>query len=833
MLMVLLLAGDKCQGASDQTSRLESQGWQYEQEIAITGVARVFPDAVWNERVGNWTRRRRPRSKRCCRQAVRSIMKKRIGVLLCRTGLVAILLVWSGGVHQAGWYWGLLGIPVLEGGLPLLLLWCPGLAHRRSYWYVVGGMQRLYVGLVWLLGGQGWLGYAREGLPSQGPSVVQPMLVLAGLKIADEAQGEGWQEEDGTWHVELRGTFIIRYKPGDEFEKRVFLHFLRQIRSSYSKSERPFIRQTWLAEWFGVRQELVSRWEKYVREGGLLKLRGEAERWVLTPEVVQAILDIWVPNFWLSATQVRERLVATGQIGCPEELSEGNIHRVAQESGFAAVRQGLRQMFQFKATGPQWQEEVLIQRLFEVNQNLIERLQAGAGLTPQLTLEMESLKQGLGVAASSLQKPLPLAYQMQRTLFGQWQDLDDGQVRCPYCGSTQVTRKENKPRIKKYRHPQSGQWQEVEGYCYFCRNTACPQGTFTDYPDGVRLYSNWPIETMLWGVMVYMQMRTTYRRAAQAVGVSHVTLWRWAMVVGQQSLPIATLFGVVRSSGVIGVDEKWVLVPKNDKPAGKRQRWMYVYLAVDVHTYDLLHIDIFPYNNKLAARAFLQALKAKGYQPQVIITDMNQDYADPIAQVFPQAKHHECVFHALQWAQRLIKDVYGNDYAQTHPQAAALKQRIYKIFAAKSRKTVNKRYLEVMALKPSYVAHMSEAQRIFDFLERHYPKLVNAIEDPLTPLTNNAVELVIRRFDQHYQNMTGFDSIETARIYLNLFELSYRFTPFAKDNRPVQGRKLDIRGKCPLELAGYDISQFPLAQIMRSQILGWPPDISQQLVPNT
>ena len=68
-----------------------------------------------------------------------------------------------------------------------------------------------------------------------------------------------------------------------------------------------------------------------------------------------------------------------------------------------------------------------------------------------------------------------------------------------------------------------------------------------------------------------------------------------------------------------------------------------------------------------------------------------------------------------------------------------------------------------MALKEEYVTQMPEAQRIFDFLERHYPKLVNAVENPLIPLTNNTVELVIRRFDQHYQNMCGFDSIETAR----------------------------------------------------------------------
>ena len=130
------------------------------------------------------------------------------------------------------------------------------------------------------------------------------------------------------------------------------------------------------------------------------------------------------------------------------------------------------------------------------------------------------------------------------------------------------------------------------------------------------------------------------------------------------------------------------------------------------------------------------------------------------------------------------------------------------------------------------MAHKPEAQRIFGFLERHYPKLVNAVENPLIPLTNNTVELVIRGFDQHYQNMCGFDSIETARKYLHLFELTYRFTPFAKDNRPVKGRELDIRGKCPLELAGYDISHIPIAQILRGQLLGWSPETLQELVPN-
>ena len=256
------------------------------------------------------------------------------------------------------------------------------------------------------------------------------------------------------------------------------------------------------------------------------------------------------------------------------------------------VRRLLRQMFKFTADGPQWRDKVLLDRLFELNEDLMARLEAGEGLMPQLTLEAEALKEAVGAPITPLKKPLPLAYRLQRALFGQWEEIENGQVLCPHCGSSLVAGKESSSRTRKYRHPETGEWCQVEGHRHYCLNPSCPFKTFTDYPEGVRLYSEWTVDTVLWGVMVYMHLRTTYRRAADVVGVSHVTLWRWAMTVGEQALPIATLFGVVRCSGVIGFDEKWVLVPKNDKSAGKRKRWMYTYLAVDVFTYDLLHISV-------------------------------------------------------------------------------------------------------------------------------------------------------------------------------------------------------------------------------------------------
>ena len=38
------------------------------------------------------------------------------------------------------------------------------------------------------------------------------------------------------------------------------------------------------------------------------------------------------------------------------------------------------------------------------------------------------------------------------------------------------------------------------------------------------------------------------------------------------------------------------------------------------------------------------------------------------------------------------------------------------------------------------------------------------------------------RQDQHYQGMCGLDSFESAQVYLRLFELVYRLTPFMDDN---------------------------------------------------
>ena len=41
-----------------------------------------------------------------------------------------------------------------------------------------------------------------------------------------------------------------------------------------------------------------------------------------------------------------------------------------------------------------------------------------------------------------------------------------------------------------------------------------------------------------------------------------------------------------------------------------------------------------------------------------------------------------------------------------------------------------------------------------------------------------------------------------------------------------------LGGKCPLELAGYEVHELPIAQICRGHLLGWPTEVWKETVLN-
>jgi transposase-like protein len=608
----------------------------------------------------------------------------------------------------------------------------------------------------------------------------------------------------------------------------LFLRLLEvpgQVRASRRTRDgrRPFVRQQYLARVFRIPQPDISREERYWLEGDWPNLLSLKSTEILTGELRARIVAVFVTFPWWGMKQVYQYLREQGVA-----VTERQVRQAAEQSGWSQLRRELVKRYHLTAESIRPRDDWLVEELLALSETLLTKVEAGEGLTPEervAVADLRVLAGETGIVAPPPLKALPWLMRVERVVFGHWEEVTNGTVSCIYCGSVQVSRKSRKPRLKKY-YDAEGNLQTMEVYRYYCHNEACSKKSFTNLPPGLVPYSRYRTETRLLAMQMYVWGYSTYRRTGQALGVASMTAYRWVSAWGYELLPVAALFGVVKSSGAVGIDEKYVLVPKNDKPEGKMRRWMYVYLAVDIYTYDLLHIAIYPHNNKDSAQAFLLTLRAKGYHPKVIVTDQRQDYGPLIALVFPRARHHECIFHALQNVQDYFKKVYGAGYAETHPEAEVLKQEIYDIFDAKTKRTAQKRYDKVMALQERYVRETPAAEIIFDFLERHWLTLVNGIESKIIPRTNNTVELVIRRFDQHYQNFCGFDTIETARLFLGVFEKVYRFTPFSPDAQPR------IRDKCPLELAGYDISQAPMASLCAGLSVNWPLQVKQKLVPN-
>ena len=241
---------------------------------------------VWDRAWVPWGRGRRVRRRNRRPVLVRRVhyVTRRGGVLLCRLGLMAVLLVWSGWARRQPLRWALLSLPVVDAGLALLALYRPSVLKGRAYRHLMRTSHRLYVLAL--------VAFFSMGLLSEG-SIGGLWLIGGGVKMADGAWARGEVTADGVWRLEMKGHFIFTWQPGDFFEARILLVLLRQIRTPESTAKRPFLRQEWLAEWFGTHQELISRWQRYVREGGLTKLRGDYDGRGLTPQMCQASLEIW------------------------------------------------------------------------------------------------------------------------------------------------------------------------------------------------------------------------------------------------------------------------------------------------------------------------------------------------------------------------------------------------------------------------------------------------------------------------------------------------------------------------------------------------------------
>jgi hypothetical protein len=736
--------------------------------------------------------------------------------LCVRSALLATLLQTSGWHALTSWSDLVLLLPLLQA--LLTLTWHariasapPGMLHGSSW------LHRTYQFIVAVLLVSTALHVLGPIQHTSGGLGLPMALGVSALSPDDETEIYIDPVAAGHFHMVLRGTFHFTWASRDHFEEVALMLFLRRLQRAGETI--PFLSQAQVGQALGVAPMTVSRWEALAKQFSWHVLsdryRHAVQSVLPEPDLSRAILQVWVPAFWLSAWDVRERLIQRGVIQSRETLDVESIHAIAKHTGFNQVRDLLLERFCAQDGKLIAKENWWLRELVALNERLIAKLEKGERLQPQEIVELEPLRLKTSEKQDDFElTPRPLAATLKSFLFDALPapsvtpSEEKTSVRCTYCDSDQVAPKSKTP-LRKTVINTEGKSQVIEVLRYYCHNPECKRQTFTHFPPGVLPHARYPLQMRLVAVEVYETLLTTYRRSARVFGVKAVTVYHWVASLSPAATCLAAYLGVVRTSGVVGIDDKWILVcsPSAVRPHGRRPRavWRYAYFAIDIYSYDLLALELYPQHNDDAVRLILLELKAKGVQPRVVVSDLDPAYGRMLPLAFPNAVHHECIFHALKdWSAQLTK-IYGRDFRETRPEVVPLHDALMNLFKAQTQKTVRKRYADLMALRATYVAKTPAIASVFDSVENHFPKLVNAIESADIPRTNNATELVIRRFDQHYQTMCGLDTLESAKIYLRVFELVYRLTPFAEDGR------LEIRGKSPLELAGYDLKALPIA----------------------
>lgn len=519
------------------------------------------------------------------------------------------------------------------------------------------------------------------------------------------------------------------------------------------------------------------------------------------------VLDIWLADLTLSAEKIAAQLVEMGYV---EKISASTIYQLVRRVDFMLIRRQIRKEYRRgeyrKST--RW----LMRRYQQIINHLLQQLAQGQRWDKA---EIEKFRAqtpsalGLNEPPLTEQKHSNLAW-LRCFLFNLPKKFD-GRVCCCECGSFETSRKSSIPTPHLVNDPKSGKNIIVHTFRFYCKNDQCSVGSFSATEDGSHVFDEqrWAKSCIM---LRLIMLGCSYRGVAQLLGVSKSTVFEQLSALSLTARDWAQILGVIRFSGTLCIDEKFVKVAELKKTKGNRP-FAYLFFAVDPLTYDLLHVEIYPSRDSESVQAFLMDLKVQGIVPEVIMTDLFVGYDSAIRKVFGRSVTiSKCHFH---FKKNIFKHMYEQFGKKNVPDIAEqLKGDIFLVVDFKSKKSIRYWYDELQKLKPEYLRREPRLLPMFKCLEAYLPDLLRVIEhEKVRICTNNAAEQVIRHFNQRYKVMSGCGTLETARRHAKLFQLTYRFTPFSQD------AAVDLRGKTPLQVAGYEIEQMPLFQYLTVPLL--------------
>jgi hypothetical protein len=344
----------------------------------------------------------------------------------------------------------------------------------------------------------------------------------------DEPRVEVARQADGSYQATLCGHFTLTVAGDHPFRMRRLVVFLSLLDMPGAErggrrtrdGRTPWVRQLQLAEWLDVPQSHISRWLSYGLAGDWANLLSLGSPEVLTVELVERIVTVCATFPTWGVARVYQHLRQQGVA-----VTEPQVQQAVDQSGWRRLQQTLHARYDLAEPVLRLRDAWLVAQLLAQVRELLGRLEAGQSLPAEVRITLDdltALAQEAGVSAPPPVKTLPWLLRGEQLLFGPWQLVTDGQVRCPHCGSDQVGRKSATPRLKQY-YDEMHQVCEVAVYRYYCRNPQCAQGSFTNLPPGLLPYSRYRTEVHLLAVQMYAWGYSTYRRTGTALGVTSLT----------------------------------------------------------------------------------------------------------------------------------------------------------------------------------------------------------------------------------------------------------------------------------------------------------------------
>ena len=539
----------------------------------------------------------------------------------------------------------------------------------------------------------------------------------------------------------------------------------------------------------GVSRQMINRrWQVYRQEGLLALLSGEWEKSQITPQLLDRLAEIVVENPFGFEREIKERLQEEGVCG---EISDATLYRALRQMDGRKLIKLMRKKAGKSVPEAFMQAGYMIERLFGIIDDLFTKV-------PKEAIDHAN-KQGLGYLKSYFRQathnktgPTEKDNYTQRKKLGRDKRRKIGFLKqllarmrgvqeCPDCHSLEI-----KFLFKRERGYKDQKGEKIQSYSrvYRCLNRECRTKHFTRPPEGVELYARVHREVKKMMLRWSFHLRGTLSRVVDelkehGIEVALTTVLRWIKKAGEECVNLLSLFRQEDWQQSLCIDEKWIKV---------RNRWCYLFTAVGARVTDLLAAELFFHKDKQAMRTFLYQLKALGFRPESITTDLLMGYEGVVQEVFPDCLYLQCVLHAGRDAKRIVR--IGLPTEEDVEWKKRLTKRIRTLFKSKNIKQVKKRYFKIMRFTEQAPDSVSG---VFNMLEKYYPKLCLSVLRKDIPSTTNAVERAIGEFEERYQLTKGFTSFHYAQFFIRAYQVYYRLRKISFG--PFQGKsRLELKG---------------------------------------